>query len=89
VESPPFMTREAPAGLLWPGSFSSTTPGGFGLSRAIYFSIVTIATLGYGDVVPASEPARGLAMVEGFTGQRYLTVLVARLISLYAQQHED
>lgn len=74
---------------LWPGSFSSAMPGGFGLSRAIYFSIVTIATLGYGDVVPASEPARGLTMVEGVAGQMYLAVLVARLVSLYSQQRED
>jgi hypothetical protein len=73
----------------WPGSFSTSTPGGFGLPRAIYFSFVTIATLGYGDVVPASEPTRGLAIVEGVMGQMYLTVLVARLVSLYAQQHED
>jgi hypothetical protein len=73
----------------WPGSFSSATPGELGVARAIYFSFVTIATLGYGDVVPASEPARGLAMVEGVAGQMYLAVLVARLVSLYAQQHDD
>jgi Ion channel len=74
---------------MWAGSFATSTPGGFGLPRAIYFSFVTIATLGYGDVVPASEPARGLAIVEGVMGQMYLTVLVARLVSLYAQQHDD
>ena len=52
--------------------------------HAIYFSFVTIATLGYGDVIPASAPAQGLAIVEGVGGQMYLVVLVARLVGLYA-----
>jgi hypothetical protein len=74
---------------MWPGSFAGTASGNLGLPRAIYFSFVTIATLGYGDMVPASEPARGLAIVEGVSGQMYLAVLVARLVSLYSQQRED
>ena len=74
---------------LWPGSFGGTAPGALDASHAIYFSFVTIATLGYGDVTPVSEPARGLAIVEGVSGQMYLAVLVARLVSLYARQHED
>ena len=71
---------------LWPGSFGGTTPGKLELPRAIYFSFVTIATLGYGDVVPVSEPARGLAILEGVSGQMYLVVLVARLVSLYDRE---
>lgn len=74
---------------VWPASFGGTKPGPLDLPRAIYFSFVTIATLGYGDVVPASEPARGLAIVEGVSGQMYLAVLVARLVSLYSQQRDD
>jgi ion channel len=74
---------------VWPTSFGGTTPGVLDLPGAIYFSFVTIATLGYGDVIPASEPARGLAVVEGVSGQMYLAVLVARLVSLYARQHDD
>jgi hypothetical protein len=42
----------------WP-SLSQTSGEPLDLSRAIYFSFVTIATLGYGDVVPTSPPARG------------------------------
>ena len=71
----------------WPGSFGGAAP--FDLARAIYFSFVTIATLGYGDVVPVSEPARGLAVVEAVSGQMYLAVLVARLVSLYSQQRDE
>jgi ion channel len=76
---------------LWPGSFGGTGSPDKSLDhhRAIYFSFVTIATLGYGDVVPASETARGLAILEGVSGQLYLTVLVARLVSLYSQQRDD
>jgi Ion channel len=74
---------------IWPGSFGGTMPGHLDLPRAIYFSFVTIATLGYGDVIPTSEPARGLAIVEGVSGQMYMAVLVARLVSLYSQQRDD
>jgi hypothetical protein len=73
---------------VWPGSFGGT-PSGLDQPHAIYFSFVTIATLGYGDVVPVSEPARGLAIVEAVSGQLYLAVLVARLVSLYSQQSRD
>jgi hypothetical protein len=74
---------------LWPASFGGTMPGDLDVPHAIYFSFVTIATLGYGDVVPVSAPARGLALVEAVSGQMYLAVLVARLVSLYSQQRDD
>lgn len=47
----------------------------------IYFSFVTLATVGYGDVTPLSIPARTLSWVEAITGQLYLAVLIAGLIS--------
>jgi hypothetical protein len=71
-----------------PSSFGGVTHGALELPQAIYFSFVTIATLGYGDVVPASPPAQGLAIVEGVSGQMYLAVLVARLVSLYARERD-
>ena len=49
----------------------------------IYFSFVTLTTLGYGDMVPVSPPARILAILEAVVGQIYLTVLVARLVGLH------
>jgi voltage-gated potassium channel Kch len=66
-----------------PGTF--TVAGDFLPSSAIYFSFVTLATLGYGDIVPRTEIARGLAIVEGVGGQLFLAVLIARLVSLYAR----
>ena len=50
----------------------------------IYFSFVTLATLGYGDIVPKSDLARGFAILEAVAGQLYLAVLVARLVGLRA-----
>jgi hypothetical protein len=51
----------------------------------LYFSFVTLATLGYGDIVPLSQLMRGVAVVEAVTGQLYIAVLVASLISSYSQ----
>jgi hypothetical protein len=70
----------------WPGSLAvpgEGVQGNFSLAAAIYFSFVTLATLGYGDIVPRSEMARGLAIMEALSGQFYLAVLIARLVSLY------
>lgn len=66
-----------------PGTFSF--PGHFSQASAIYFSFVTLATLGYGDIVPRADVARGIAIVEGVGGQLFLAVLVARLVSLYSK----
>jgi hypothetical protein len=70
-------------GRLDASAFNET---GMSLTRATYFSFVTIATLGYGDVVPKSELAQSLAIVEAVGGQMYLAVLIARLVSLYSRQ---
>ena len=71
----------------WPGTFAIT--GDFSRMSAIYFSFVTIATLGYGDIVPRTDVARGLAIVEGVGGQLFLAVMVARLVSLYTRRAEN
>jgi hypothetical protein len=68
---------------VWPASFGSTATGDLDVAHGIYFSFVTLATLGYGDVVPLTDAARGLAIVEAVAGQMYMAVLVARLVTLY------
>jgi amino acid transporter len=47
-----------------------------------YFSLTTIATVGYGDVLPMSLQARYAAVAEAVVGQFYLAILVARLVAL-------
>lgn len=62
--------------------------GEFSQASAIYFSFVTLATLGYGDIAPRADVARGLAILEGVGGQLFLAVLVARLVSLYSKSED-
>jgi hypothetical protein len=67
-----------------PGSFVVSEPSDAGLPvpQGIYFSFVTLASLGYGDIAPVSGIARGLAVIEAIGGQLYLAALVARLVSM-------
>lgn len=83
-------------GLVWASFYSLielAQPGSFRLSGAgapgseaqwgemVYFSYVTQTTLGYGDVVPLSPPARSFATVQALLAQIYLATLVARLVA--------
>lgn len=52
----------------------------------IYFSLITLATVGYGDIAPVTLQARYLSVAEGITGQFYLAILVARLVALQMSQ---
>jgi hypothetical protein len=85
-------------GLLWtfayvliarlnPNAFAFTAGGVPGQSMkgstAIYFSFITLSTVGYGDIVPLSGAARMLAISEATVGILYTTILVARLVTLY------
>lgn len=52
----------------------------------LYYSFVTMTTIGYGDIIPISQPAKFLSVFEAMVGQIYLTVLIARLVGLYTSQ---
>jgi len=68
--------------FLVPGSFRYGQDGALTEVEILYYSFVTLTTLGYGDIVPISPSARALATLEAVTGQLFLTVLVARLVGL-------
>jgi hypothetical protein len=72
---------------LAPGSMSG--PDKFSELSAVYYSFVTIATLGYGDFLPRSDLTRGIATFEVIGGQLYLAVLVARLIGAFGSNETD
>lgn len=80
-----FASAFAGLELLHEGSFTSPS-GGPSYRTMQYFSLVTIATLGYGDVLPVSAPARSLATLEAVVGQVYLVTIVARLVGWFGQR---
>jgi voltage-gated potassium channel Kch len=49
----------------------------------VYYSYITMTTVGYGDLSPAVGLPRTMAVLEALTGQIFLVVLVARLVSMY------
>jgi hypothetical protein len=57
-----------------------------GHPSVLYFSLVTMTTLGYGDVVPRVGYARTMAAMQAVTGQLYIAVLVARLVGVHIAQ---
>jgi voltage-gated potassium channel len=59
------------------------------VSNYIYFGFVTLTTLGYGDVVPITPAARSLAIFTSITGQMYLAIIIAALVSKYLNQKES
>jgi hypothetical protein len=87
-------------GLLWTFAYrlsAGTGPGAFiftpaaaahslGNFEAMYFSFVTLSTVGYGDITPLSNGARMLAMTEAMTGTLFVAVFIARLVALYTSQ---
>jgi voltage-gated potassium channel len=51
-----------------------------------YFSLVTLATVGYGDILPVTNTARMLAMFQAVVGQFYVAVVVAMFVGMYSSQ---
>jgi len=72
------------AGSLNSGSFAGTVPAGRNALSAhlTYFSFVTLTTVGYGDILPASLVTRSLANIEGLIGTLFPAILIARLVSM-------
>jgi hypothetical protein len=70
-----------------PGSFLVGQARSSGIGQdpptLVYFSFVTLSTVGYGDITPLTPPARSFAFMEAIIGQIYLAVLVARLVGLH------
>ena len=88
-------------GIVWAllyGVIETVQPGSFNVSPAligdeakawddlVYYSFVTLTTLGYGDVAPLSPRVRSLAVLEAITGVFYVAILVARLVGLHLAQ---
>ena len=76
------------------GAFLLALPGGPVLDRitptqAIYFSYLTMSTMGYGDIIPGNNLVRTAAYAQAVVGVLFLSVFIARVVSLYDRHHES
>jgi hypothetical protein len=87
-------------GLLWttlylaidtfyPGSIQIRSNPAEYETNLLYFSLITLSTIGYGDIVPLSGEARILAALEGVTGVLYIAITVALLVSRFRTEASD
>ena len=67
-----------------PNAFNGAGAG-TGSHQWTYYSFVTLTTMGYGDITPVIPAARSLAIAEALTGQLYVGIMIARLVSLELQ----
>ena len=69
--------------FLSPGALNIPQATGARLTNGlVYFSFITLTTTGYGDITPVHPIARSLVVAEALTGQLYLAILIARLVSM-------
>lgn len=79
--------------VLNPGSFRFTTGShAVGVppwTDLVFFSYVTLTTVGYGDIVPVASAVRSLVMIQGIIGMLYPPILIGRLVSLFIMHSGD
>ena len=66
----------------WRESHGGSTPQAF----FVYYSFVTLTTLGYGDITPVTMLARTLSWLEALVGQLYLAIMVARFVGIHVAE---
>lgn len=83
-----FLALLIPGAFLLPPSVSADDPDSLGRAM-VYFSFVTLTTLGYGDITPVHSAARLLTMFEALVGQLYPAITLARLVSLAIMHQKE
>jgi hypothetical protein len=68
--------------------FFAASPG-VDNSEYMYFSFITLTTVGYGDLTPGSGVARALSVMEALTGQLYLVTVIALLVSNFGRFRQE
>ncbi len=71
-----------------PGAFAITPSAPIGFPDLVYFSFVTLLTIGYGDVAAVAPVARAVVLVEGLFGVVFTTVVMAALMAGYLRHRE-
>lgn len=74
--------------LFRPGSYSIQSGNFNDTTVTLYYSFVTISTLGYGDIIPITKLARSFAILFTVSGQAYMTILVAIIVGKYLRVSE-
>ncbi|MBW2436039.1 MAG: hypothetical protein JRF29_02090 [Deltaproteobacteria bacterium] len=75
---------------LYPGSFAIAHSKLLNAENLyLYFSLVTITTLGYGDITPIGGQVLSMAVLEAITGQIYLVVVVAWFVGMYVSRKSN
>ena len=69
------------------GNLAAPTGGPSEMVTMLYFSLTTMTTTGYGDIVPVDPFARSLANLESMFGQFYFAITVTRLVTLELEEH--
>ncbi|MCA9425564.1 MAG: hypothetical protein KC931_05070 [Candidatus Omnitrophica bacterium] len=54
----------------------------------LFFSFVTLTTLGYGDITPVHDTARSLVILEAVCGVLFIAILISKLVSMYGRVDE-
>ena len=75
--------------VFYPAAIQLTAAGRDRHSEILYFSLVTLSTIGYGDILPIGGEVRMLAALEGITGVLYVAITVALLVSAYKQRTNE
>lgn len=68
--------------LFDPNAFTFANEAGSAITQMQYFSLVTLTSTGYGDILPLGKVARMLAMLEAISGQLFLAIAVARVVTM-------
>jgi voltage-gated potassium channel len=73
-----------PGSFIINGKIIPIFPHNYYLSEMLYFSFITLLTIGYGDIVAVKDLAQTACVLQGIIGQFYIAILVSRLVAIYS-----
>ena len=83
-----FMGAFNSVNRVFPGAFTNGTKVPVQPNELVYFSLTTLTSTGYGDILPVHPAARSLANLESVIGQLFLAIFLARLVSQHSTEEK-